>query len=137
MTAEATLVISSRTSSNMDEAESSFVERSYVQVEYIDDVWSAYAWADVVVSRAGSNVLCELLVLGKSCVFIPMSTGRGDQIENAEEAKKYGATVISEKDLTPKLLANAINCVKPIEPVLKLNGTDEIARIIKEFVSPN
>lgn len=41
--------------------------------------------ADVVVSRAGANAICELLALKKPNLLIPLSAGssRGDQILNA------------------------------------------------------
>jgi UDP-N-acetylglucosamine--N-acetylmuramyl-(pentapeptide) pyrophosphoryl-undecaprenol N-acetylglucosamine transferase len=63
----------------------------YVQLEYIQDIENYIAWADVVVSRAGSNTLCELMVCGKPTLFIPLSTGRGDQIDNVKIVQKYNA----------------------------------------------
>ncbi|MCL2755871.1 MAG: UDP-N-acetylglucosamine--N-acetylmuramyl-(pentapeptide) pyrophosphoryl-undecaprenol N-acetylglucosamine transferase [Firmicutes bacterium] len=85
------------------------IGENYAQVEFMDDIWNAIAWADVVVSRAGSNALCELLALGKSTVFVPLATGRGDQIENAYEVEKAGAGfVINESDLNGRILADSI-----------------------------
>ena len=56
----------------------------YVQREFEQDMGSAYAAADVVLCRAGSNTLFELLALKKPCVLVPLKKGsRGDQLENA------------------------------------------------------
>jgi len=81
----------------------------YKQVEYMENIADAYAWADVVVSRAGSGAMSELLVLNKRVVFIPMSTGRGDQLENAAEVKRLGkAEVLLEEELCGSSLLSVI-----------------------------
>ena len=59
-------------------------EAGYVQREYERDMGSAYACADVVLSRAGSNTVFELMALKKPAVLVPLQHGsRGDQYENA------------------------------------------------------
>jgi UDP-N-acetylglucosamine--N-acetylmuramyl-(pentapeptide) pyrophosphoryl-undecaprenol N-acetylglucosamine transferase len=84
--------------------------KNYVQVEFINDIENALAWADVVVSRAGSNSLCELMVLGKPSVFIPLSTGRGDQLENAKEVERLGVgIVLLEENLDTKSLVQSVD----------------------------
>lgn len=56
----------------------------YVQREFETDIASAYACADFVLCRAGSNTLFELLFLKKPALLVPLSHGsRGDQLENA------------------------------------------------------
>ena len=116
--------------------------RGYVQLEYVDDVENYLAWADVVVSRAGSNALCELAVLGKPVLFIPLSTGRGDQIHNIEEIQKYNAAgVLLEKNLTPETLIKEIESVwqnremysSNIKKAIK-DGTQEIYDTIYSVV---
>ena len=55
----------------------------YKQFEYVkDDLKDIFAMADIVVSRAGANAICELLALKKPNLLIPLSAGasRGDQI---------------------------------------------------------
>ena len=113
---------------------------NYVQLEYADNIADFYAWADVVVSRAGSNALCELVALKKPTLFIPLSraASRGDQIENAEfTARQAAASVLSEDDLTPKNLVAAINETYANRETyaqnaakLNLDGTQEIAEVI-------
>lgn len=63
----------------------------YVQYEYIKkELSSMLALADLVISRAGANAICELLALRKPNILIPLSAAasRGDQILNAESFKR-------------------------------------------------
>ncbi len=82
----------------------------YVQYEFIkDELRDLMAAADVVISRAGANAICELLALRKPNILIPLPAGssRGDQILNAESFKKQGFSyLLPEEDITnEKLLA--------------------------------
>ena len=73
----------------------------YVQREYEPDMASAYACADLVIARSGSNTLFEVLALHKKALFIPLESGsRGDQLKNAEYfEKKRLCHVLREKQL--------------------------------------
>lgn len=56
----------------------------YVQREYEADMGSAYAACDLVLSRAGSNTIFELLALRKPALLVPLARcSRGDQLANA------------------------------------------------------
>jgi len=82
------------------------------ELEFIDDIENYLAWADVVVSRAGSNTLCELMVLGKPTLFIPLASGRGDQIDNAREVAKHRAAgVLHEQSLNVETFVAALGDV--------------------------
>ena len=85
---------------------------NYVQVEYLnEEMADAYACADIVVSRAGANALCELLAARKPALLIPYpkSASRGDQILNAESFRARGlAHVLMQEDMTPDTLTRAI-----------------------------
>jgi len=81
----------------------------YVQLEYVNDIQNYLAWADIVVSRAGSNALCELMVLGKPVLFIPLATGRGDQLDNVKEVLRHkAAVVLYEQNLDKESLKRGI-----------------------------
>jgi len=86
--------------------------QNYVQVEYLnEEMADAYACADVVVSRAGANALCELLAARKPALLIPYpkSASRGDQILNAESFRARGLShVLMQEDMTPETLTRAI-----------------------------
>jgi len=82
---------------------------NYIQVEYVDGIADAYAWADMVISRAGSGSICELLVLRKPTLLIPLASGRGDQIENAKNMYFKGLmNVLFEENLTPEILCESL-----------------------------
>ncbi len=59
--------------------------KNYYQTEFIEDMGEAYACADLVVARAGSGTVFEIMALRKPAVFIPLEgQTRGDQLENAK-----------------------------------------------------
>lgn len=68
----------------------------YMPVGYADDIASLYAASDLVASRAGATAVFELSALKKRALFIPLPKGvsRGDQIDNARLAQKFGASVL-------------------------------------------
>lgn len=84
----------------------------YVQFEYINkELKDLFAAADVIVSRAGANAICELLALKKPNILIPLSAAasRGDQILNAESFERQGFShVLKEEDVTNETLLSAI-----------------------------
>ena len=84
----------------------------YVQYEYIqEELPDLFALADVVVSRAGANAICELLALRKPALLIPLSAAasRGDQILNARSFAKQGfSQMMEEETLTDEGLLGAI-----------------------------
>lgn len=63
----------------------------YRQFEYLsDELPDAFACADIMLSRAGSNSLSELMALCKPALLIPYHSGRGDQVLNANSLKARG-----------------------------------------------
>ena len=85
----------------------------YVQYEYVDSpLKHLFAAADLIVSRAGANSICEILALRKPNVLIPLSAAasRGDQILNANSFAKQGySTVLEEEKVTDDTLFDAIH----------------------------
>ncbi|MCI6648958.1 MAG: undecaprenyldiphospho-muramoylpentapeptide beta-N-acetylglucosaminyltransferase, partial [Lachnospiraceae bacterium] len=90
-------------------------KKGYVQYEYISkELPDLFAAADLVISRAGANAICELLALHKPNILIPLSrnASRGDQILNANSFKKQGFSyVIEEEQVNEKTLSEAIHYV--------------------------
>lgn len=89
--------------------------KGYIQFEYVkkelSDLLNA---ADVVISRAGANAICELLALQKPNILIPLSkaASRGDQILNANSFQKQGYSyVIPEEGLTGETLKEGLHAV--------------------------
>ncbi len=84
----------------------------YVQFEYVDaPLKHLFAAADVVISRAGANAICELLALRKPNLLIPLSAAasRGDQILNARSFAQQGYSKVLEEDaITDDILYNSL-----------------------------
>lgn len=84
----------------------------YKQFEYLKaELKDVFAMADLVISRAGANAICELLALGKPNILIPLpsSKSRGDQLLNARSFEAQGfSMVVDEDDLTDTLLVEKV-----------------------------
>ena len=87
----------------------------YVQYEYVSEpLKDLFAMADLVISRAGANAICELLALRKPNILIPLpaSASRGDQILNADSFRRQGfSEVIAEEDITNEKLLEIVRHV--------------------------
>ena len=86
--------------------------KGYKQFEYVKaELKDIFAMADVVISRAGANAICELLALKKPNVLIPLMAGsRGDQILNAKSFESQGySKVLMEDDITNQLLVDTVH----------------------------
>ncbi len=70
---------------------------------FIDDVASAYTWADLVLCRAGATSVAELAVAGKPSVLVPFPFAtHNHQLHNARHVADAGAAlVVEQKDVTP------------------------------------
>lgn len=80
---------------------------NYIQLQFANNIGDLYSSADIVLSRAGSGVINELLVLKKPMLLIPLSKqcSRGDQIENANLFKELGyCEIIEEEDYSSEKL---------------------------------
>jgi len=119
-------------------------QEGYVQYEYVgEQLKDLYAIADIVVSRAGSNAICELLALNKPNLLIPLSAAasRGDQILNAHSFEKKGySIVLEEEQLTNasllqnirNLYANRENYKRVLEASEEKNAIEKIVKVITE-----
>lgn len=86
--------------------------KGYVQYEYIKkELADLFALADIVISRAGANAICELSALKKPNLLIPLSAraSRGDQILNARSFERLGySKVLEEEELTSEKLLQTV-----------------------------
>ena len=73
-------------------------------VGFIEDMESAYAWAHLVVGRAGALTVAELAAAGRPAILIPFPHAAGGHQEaNARAAERRGAAVcILEAALKPE-----------------------------------
>ncbi|MET0289886.1 MAG: undecaprenyldiphospho-muramoylpentapeptide beta-N-acetylglucosaminyltransferase [Pseudoxanthomonas sp.] len=66
---------------------------------FIADMAAAYAWADLVVCRAGASTLAELCAAGVGSVLVPFAAAVDDhQTRNAEYLVERGAAVLLKQD---------------------------------------
>ena len=84
----------------------------YIQFEYVKaELKDLFALADLVISRAGANSICELLALKKPNLLIPLpaESSRGDQILNAKSFESQGFSMVLDDDsLSADLLAEKV-----------------------------
>lgn len=117
----------------------------YYQVEFLsDELPDALAAADLILSRAGANALCEFQALGKPMLLVPYPKGasRGDQILNAASFEKRGlARVMAQENMTADSLADALlklledgdslrDALKAAPPA---DGTQAVLKLIEEI----
>jgi len=79
-------------------------------IPFISDMAQAYAWADLVVCRAGALTIAELAAAGVGAILVPYPHAVDDhQVGNAAFlADSGGARLIIQRDLTPSLLADLL-----------------------------
>ncbi len=82
----------------------------YRQFEYVtEELKDLYAMADVVLSRAGANAICELLALKKPNLLVPLPTGRGDQKLNAASFEAQGYSMVVQDDDLPDVILTKLD----------------------------
>jgi len=71
---------------------------------------AAYAWADLVVCRAGALTVAELCAVGLPALFVPYPSAVDDhQTANARPMEEAGAAaIISERELSAEVLADLL-----------------------------
>ena len=126
---------------NLDQSLNS--RKGYKQFEYVkEDLPHLLQAADFIISRAGANVIFELLALKKPTLLIPLSKkiSRGDQILNANSFEKEGYSLVLDEDemmekhnLIDKLTElknNKNKLVSSMQNSKVKNGVDEIINVI-------
>lgn len=77
---------------------------------FIDDMAAAYAWADLVVCRAGAMTVAELAAAGVGAILVPFPAAVDDhQTANARYLVERGAAVLlPQQALTPESLCEML-----------------------------
>ncbi|MDD5424431.1 MAG: glycosyltransferase, partial [Candidatus Omnitrophica bacterium] len=95
--------------------------------DFVDEIGSAYAAADLIISRAGATALFEIAALGIPSIMIPYRFAGGHQYRNAAALKAAGgAIVMDEAGLTPRMLRGRIFGLK--NDRVKLGAMSDAAR---------
>ncbi|MBT8039695.1 MAG: undecaprenyldiphospho-muramoylpentapeptide beta-N-acetylglucosaminyltransferase [Gammaproteobacteria bacterium] len=119
---------------------------SAVVVDFIEDMASAYAWADVVVCRAGALTVSEVAAAGVAALFIPYPHAVDDhQTRNAEFLVEAGAALLMQESATDartlaKVLsplagdrARLANMASRGRAVAIPDSADRVAALCKEY----
>ena len=114
--------------------------------EYIYDMPTVMAAADVVIGRAGSATCNEIAVTGTPCILIPSPNVTGNhQEKNARVLENGGgAVVILEKDCTPEVLYAEVQgllvdeqrretMAKALRGMVKIDSAERICDIVEEL----
>jgi len=105
-----------------------------VQVdEFIEDMASAYEWADVVISRAGALTISELAAAGVAALCIPLPTAADDhQTHNAHWLASVGAArVLPQADL------NQAGLEQQLMDILERNTLAQMAEHGRQALAQN
>lgn len=117
----------------------------YTQVEFMDaELPDALACADLVLSRAGSNALCEFQALCKPMLLVPYPKGasRGDQLLNAESFRSRGLChVLLQENMTADSLYEALmrlmdekdTLIQQMNAAPPADGTQAVLKLIHEI----
>ncbi|MEX0731508.1 MAG: undecaprenyldiphospho-muramoylpentapeptide beta-N-acetylglucosaminyltransferase [Aquisalimonadaceae bacterium] len=81
---------------------------------FIDDMAAAYAWADLVICRAGALTVSELAAAGVAACLVPLPIAVDDhQTANARYLSDAGAAVlIPQPEFTAEALATLLNTLE-------------------------
>ncbi|HLZ11231.1 MAG TPA: glycosyltransferase, partial [Candidatus Acidoferrum sp.] len=77
---------------------------------FLSNMAERFAWADLIVCRAGAITAAEIAAAGRAAIFIPFGRATDShQLRNAQEmVKAQAARLIVENELTADRLANEI-----------------------------
>jgi UDP-N-acetylglucosamine--N-acetylmuramyl-(pentapeptide) pyrophosphoryl-undecaprenol N-acetylglucosamine transferase len=127
------------------EKQENYFVRSYVDNKEIGWVLNC---ADLVISRSGANTICELAILGKPSILVPIPwTYQNEQYKNALMLKEAGiAEIINQENLSGNLLLKTIREMfakeetyskKAVEAkkLVKLNAASALLEEINELAS--
>ena len=114
--------------------------------EYIYDMPTVMAAADVVIGRAGSATCNEIATTGTPCILIPSPNVTGNhQEKNARVLEAAGgAVVVLEKDCTPEILYAEVQGLlvdeqrreemsKALRGLVKIDSAEHICDIVEEL----
>jgi len=117
-------------------------------VEFIDDMASTYAAADIIISRAGALSVSEICGIGRAALFVPLPHAVDDhQTANARAvAEAGGAVVIAQRDFNADGLAKSLQSLLQAPSQLwkmasfsrsvgELQATDHIVQLCRQILA--
>ncbi|HEY9565219.1 MAG TPA: undecaprenyldiphospho-muramoylpentapeptide beta-N-acetylglucosaminyltransferase [Nocardioides sp.] len=116
----------------------------YVVLNYVDRMDLAYAAADAVLCRSGSNTVTEVSGVGLPAVYVPLPIGNGEQALNARPVVDAGGgLLLSDAALTPEWVGTALVGLmtdperllamgRAASSVIPLDANEKLARLVLE-----
>lgn len=92
--------------------------------EFIDDIAAAYAWADLVICRAGALTVAEVAASGRCAVFVPLPHAVDDhQTRNAQSLASFDAAyLLPQQELEQGGLVPILQAVAASPDILTQKG---------------
>ncbi|AIN47436.1 undecaprenyldiphospho-muramoylpentapeptide beta-N-acetylglucosaminyltransferase [Candidatus Palibaumannia cicadellinicola] len=85
------------------------IKHQYKVVNFIDDIATAYAWADLVVCRSGALTVSEVATVGLPALFVPFMHKDRQQYWNARLLEQVGAAkIIEQQNFTVDIVRDVI-----------------------------
>ncbi len=116
-------------------------------IAFIDDMADAYAWADLVICRAGALTVTELAYAGVASILIPFPHAVDDhQTRNAQFLSEQQAAILIQQrnvniDKLKQLLQNLLTTPQKLQKMgfaarqqANPNTTQEIVQVIQQFL---
>lgn len=110
--------------------------------EFLDDIVNDYAWADLVICRAGALTVSEVAVAGRCAIFVPLPHAVDDhQTKNAMSLVQHGAGFcVQQKEFAAgklkltleSLLTNTQNIISTAEKARKL-GEKKATELVSQI----
>ncbi|QLH52889.1 MAG: UDP-N-acetylglucosamine--N-acetylmuramyl-(pentapeptide) pyrophosphoryl-undecaprenol N-acetylglucosamine transferase [Candidatus Kapaibacterium sp.] len=121
------------------------VSNPFVKIyEFIDDMATAYASADIVIARAGASTIAEISALGKPAILLPYPYATDNhQLLNARELESHNAAiVVLDEEANSKLVPKIIELLESpskqeqlSKNIIKFSRPDAGFRIAKEILN--
>ena len=122
---------------NRAEADEAWIDSPFAERRcdaFIDDMSAAYAWADVVIARAGALTVSELAVTGTAAILIPLPHAIDDhQTQNARIlANARAAVLLPQLEATPERLADLL-----AEWIASPSSLAQLSSAARELAAPD
>ncbi len=111
---------------------------------FLDDMAQHYAWADIVICRAGALTIAELAAAGVASILIPFPFAVDDhQSGNARFLSEHGAAILlPQAELKPQYLSDllrdmtrehALQMAQAARKLAKPNAAQRVAQVCEEL----
>ena len=126
---------------HLDAVKSQYKTKNVKVEAFIDDMAKAYAWADIVLCRAGAMTISELMLSATPSILIPLPHAIDNhQFYNAKILSSHNAGIlIEQKDLSLKLLEKTLldiddTQIQQMSDHAKQLAKPEAAKMISDYL---